>query len=46
MNYIYVAMNKRTGVSLTSTMAGTFAEAYAKAAEIGLDMNTYVICMA
>ena len=47
MNYhTYAAMNKNTGVSLTSTMAGTFAEAYAKAVEIGLDMNAYVICRA
>lgn len=46
MNYTYAAMNKRTGVSLTSTMAGTFQDAYEKALDLGLDMNVWMICKA
>ena len=46
MNYTYAAMNKRTGVSLTSTMARTFGDAYDKALNLGLDMNTWTICKA
>ena len=46
MNYTYAAMNKRTGVSLTSTMARTFGDAYDKALNLGLDMNAWTICKA
>lgn len=46
MNYTYAAMNKRTGVSLTSTMACTFREAYEKALNLGLDMSVWMICKA
>lgn len=46
MNYTYAAMNKRTGVSMTSTMACTFHDAYEKALELGLDMNVWMICKA
>lgn len=46
MNTPYVAMNKHTGVSLGRTLGYTFAEACAKAVELGLNMNAYVICKA
>lgn len=41
--YIYAAMNKHTGVSLTSTMVCTFQDAYEMATNLGLDMNVWVV---
>lgn len=44
MNYTYAAMNNITGISLTSTMACTFYDAYEKAMRLGLDMKVWIIC--
>lgn len=46
MNVTWVATNRRTGVSLATTMASSFCGAYDKAVDLGLDMRVWVVCKA
>ena len=43
---MYAAMNRRNGVSLTQTIAGSYSLSLAKALDMGLDMSVWVICRA
>ena len=42
--HMYAAMNKKNGVSLTSTISDTYSGALSKAVDMGLDMSIYMIC--